>query len=439
VDEVVVGTLLVVAAVICGISILVPRSLRAAANAIVIVGIGAAAWSVDVSPVEVALSTVLLTLLAVTATMVEGQVAKTRAEQRRAQEAANRRTALLTTARDIADLDVEEAVAVALRALRQLGFNGAGIGIVRDEMVVPVRLDNLPATPGPVPVTEGVAGRAVRLRATQAVADYQQDPDRLPDRDAVGMMVATPIIVRDDVAGVLAGSAQLAAPPRESQREVIEVIAGHLGVAFDNRRRVENQRLLLERMDRLDAMRTAFVDQVSDELRDPLTVVRGAGHTLRSHGDILSSDARGRLIDRLCGQAEVLQRIVDVVLDFSRFQASHQLSERHWVGLHTVMAPFQDRIQHSAEGADEDVLVHVDAELLRYALALLLDETPAMLTLRVDACEAVLTLDDARAASRPLARSLVEQLVLESGASLQAVDPVTIRMPRFDVAQEVRL
>ncbi len=439
-DEVVVGAMLLVAAAICGASMVVPPGRRTAAHVLVVVGASAVAWVAGVSPPEVMLIAVLLTLLAITTTVVEEQVALTREEQRRAQAAADRRTTLLAAARAIADLDVEEAAAVALRSLRELGFDGAGVAIVRDGMIVPVRLDNLPATPGPLPVTQGVAGRAVRERQTQYVTDYQQDPDRLAGRVGVRMMVVTPVIVSTDVAGVLVGSSSDAGPPGESQREAIEVIAGHLGSAFGNRQRVENQRLLLGRMDRLDAMRTAFVNQVSDELRDPLTVVRGAGHTLRSHGDILPPPARANLIGRLCGQADVLQRIVDVVLDFSRFQAGHQLSERHWVDLQTLVEPFEDRLEQASVVAEAPgVRVLVDVELLRYAVALLLDETSTTLSVTWDEREVVLTVTDPFPSWGSLARSLVEQLVLESGAGLQEADRMSLRLPRFDLAQEVRL
>lgn len=438
--DVVVAGILLVAALTIAASIVVPKPLRTLTHALLIGGASVTSLLLGVTPSEVVFIAVLLTLLAITSMVLEREVRSTRIEQRHAQEAAARRSELLAAAREIADLDVEEAASVALRSLRRLGFDGAGVAIVRDGMVVPVRFDSLPATPGPVPVTEGVAGRAVRQRTTQYVTDYHQDPDQLEGRDGVGMMVVTPIIVRDEVVGVLAAHAAAVGPASESQREVIEVIAGHLGAAFDNRRRVENQRLLLQRMDRLDAMRTAFVDQVSDELRDPLTVVRSAGHTLGAHGGSLSREARTGLIDRLCGQAERLQQIVDVVLDFSRFQATHRVSQQQWVGLQAVVAPFRDRVEVAAIDPGDrglNVRVHVDGELLRYALALLLEGAQAPLTPTIEAREVVLTVDDGLSARDLLTRSLIEQLVLEAGATLESTDPVKVHLPRFDLAQDV--
>lgn len=439
--EVLVAGTLMVAVLTIGTSIVVPRSLRAVTYVLLIVGAVVPSWLYGVTLPELLLIGGLLILLAVTSTALEREVRMARADQQEAQAAASRRSGLLAAARAIADLDVEEATAVALRSLRQLGFDGAGVAIVRDGIIVPVRLDHLPATPGPLPVTEGVAGRAVRWRRTLVVTDYQQDPDRLPGRDRIGSMVVTPIVIHDEVVGVLVGSFEAAAPPSTSQREVIDVIAGHLGAAFDNRRRVENQRLLLQRMDRLDAMRTAFVEQVSEELRDPLTVVRSAGHTLRSHGGSLSVGARTGLIDRLCGQAERLQQIVDVVLDFSRFQATQRVSGSRWVDLRSLLAPFDDRVDVATVGpkADLETRVHVDGELLRYALALLLEASGAPVAVTVDAREVDLTLGDVLEGRDPLTRSLIEQLVLEAGATLAETDPVTIRLPRFDLAQDVRV
>ncbi len=181
---------------------------------------------------------------------------------------------------------------------------------------------------------------------------------------------------------------------------------------------------------------------MSDELRDPLTVVRSAGHTLGAHGSSLSPEARSGLIDRLCGQAGRLQQIVDVVLDFSRFQATHRVSRQHWVDLQTVVAPFRDHLEVAASDPgdrDLDVRIHIDGELLRYALALLLEEAQGPLTLTIDAQEVVLTVDDGVQVRSPLTRSLIEQLILEAGATLEATDPATIQLPRFDLAQDVRV
>lgn len=70
---------------------------------------------------------------------------------------------------------------------------------------------------------------------------------------------------------------------------------------------------------RLEAVRTDFVANASHELKTPLTVIRGAAETVLQ-GD-LPEELRSQFLASIQGNAVRLQRLVDDLLDLSRFES----------------------------------------------------------------------------------------------------------------------
>lgn len=68
---------------------------------------------------------------------------------------------------------------------------------------------------------------------------------------------------------------------------------------------------------RLDQMRNAFLSAVSHELRTPLTTVRGVAETLKAGR--VDPEVAAELIDRLCANAERLDRLLSDLLDLNQF------------------------------------------------------------------------------------------------------------------------
>jgi two-component system, OmpR family, phosphate regulon sensor histidine kinase PhoR len=70
---------------------------------------------------------------------------------------------------------------------------------------------------------------------------------------------------------------------------------------------------------RLETIRRDFVANVSHELKTPLTIIRGFAETLRG-GDLLDED-RVRFLDTIESNTRRMQRIVDDLLDLSRYES----------------------------------------------------------------------------------------------------------------------
>jgi two-component system phosphate regulon sensor histidine kinase PhoR len=71
---------------------------------------------------------------------------------------------------------------------------------------------------------------------------------------------------------------------------------------------------------RLETVRRDFVANVSHELKTPLTVIAGFTETLRDAS--LAAADRARFIDLVAGHTQRMQRIVDDLLDLSRYESS---------------------------------------------------------------------------------------------------------------------
>jgi two-component system phosphate regulon sensor histidine kinase PhoR len=77
---------------------------------------------------------------------------------------------------------------------------------------------------------------------------------------------------------------------------------------------------------RLDAVRSDFVANASHELKTPLTVIRAAAETVQD--EELPSDLRSRFLHSIEGNTVRLQRLVDDLLDLSRYESGAWRPER---------------------------------------------------------------------------------------------------------------
>jgi PAS domain S-box-containing protein len=105
-------------------------------------------------------------------------------------------------------------------------------------------------------------------------------------------------------------------------------IAGQIGVIIDvtERRRAEEalraslqrEKDVSKRLIALDEMKTTFLEAVSHELRNPLSVILGVALTLEKHEVEFSEERARQLMDKLSGNARKLDRLLSDLLDLDR-------------------------------------------------------------------------------------------------------------------------
>lgn len=378
----------------------------------------------------------------------------------RAEAEARDRAELLDVVRALPGTSVIEAGEVVCRTLRSLGFDGAAVLRLRGDELVSVAASGSRGAMSSRRPGDGVSWSAIdedRTVVRQPEPRDRREPRhrRVPGRatsataggdrsDAwPGTDVAVPVRADGRAVAVLVGAWDSARVPTEEELEIVEVLASHLGGVLAAQQRLARQGELLERMGALDRMRRGLIGAVSDEVRDPLTIIRGAGQILATHAERVGVEQRFSLLDRMCTQAADLSELVDLLLDFSR---SSSPGEDTTVGP-TSLVQLLDQVSGEsgvgilppmAEISTWDPMVEVDASLFRSALTLLLTLRPApgepdVAIITVMQAPGVLALGLRSVRPSPasqLVLSVASGLLEAGGAALDVGESLTIRLPR---------
>ncbi len=99
--------------------------------------------------------------------------------------------------------------------------------------------------------------------------------------------------------------------------------------ALTNAEAFAQQRSLVERMQEIDELKSVFLATASHELRTPVVAIAGYASVLNEKWDALGSEQTRSLVGRVDRNAQRLSRMVEDLLDFSRLNGSHRLSEEH--------------------------------------------------------------------------------------------------------------
>lgn len=384
----------------------------------------------DRSWAQALLTLVLFTLVGTSMKGYEDDLARAEDSEAQARRDAERRAQLLEAVRDLPELDLKSAAHATAAALRAFGMSGSVVAMVHDDRIVPIELEGIDPLGHLLRTGEGLLGAAIARREVVVADDYQSFEGRLTQRGQILSAIAVPIRVDDDVVGVLAATMDRVGGPRREEQEVVEVLASHLSAVVATRRQLENQRMLLRRIEQLDVMRAAFAQDISDELRDPLTFIRQTSHTMLSQAETLRDDERTSLLDRLAERAHDLQVGIDALLNFSRFQTDGKAPDPRRVSLRTLLAPLTDRVTVAPDAATQ-IEVLVDASLVRQAVALLAAGSTVEASFEVDASQVLMTLTPTRVdGQHNVMRTLVARLLAETGATLVDDTSRTVVLPR---------
>jgi signal transduction histidine kinase len=144
-------------------------------------------------------------------------------------------------------------------------------------------------------------------------------------------MLGVPLVVRDDVIGVLHVGTLTSRTFTGDDSELLQLVADRVALAIE-RARVHEQTVLL------DELKLNFVAIASHELRTPTTSVYGTLATLVHRGDELSEETKGVLLRSGYEQAERLRRLLEELLDLSRLDAHAIRVEPRLLVLRTQLA-----------------------------------------------------------------------------------------------------
>ena len=113
---------------------------------------------------------------------------------------------------------------------------------------------------------------------------------------------------------------------------------------------------------RLEAVRTDFVANASHELKTPLTVIRAAAETVLDAE--LPADLRSQFLRSIEGNTVRLQRLVDDLLDLSRYESGAWRPAREPFGVREVARASWEELEERWAGADVELRIAGESEAL---------------------------------------------------------------------------
>jgi signal transduction histidine kinase/DNA-binding NarL/FixJ family response regulator len=235
------------------------------------------------------------------------------------------------------------------RTLHLAGSFGVDPGTAREWSVIPGPEDGIPSWK----VTS--SGRSTFVEGVRAMSGAVFEPSVLGGAVPDDAMI---LPLHDRTSGVVVGALALGLNPYraldEDYRAFCRSVARQVSTALTDALAYDSQRRRAEALAQLDAAKTRFMQNVSHELRNPLTLILGSLRALREDGRGNRDD-----IDAADRSAMRLQRLVDSLLEFARADADQLHAMLEPTDLATVTADVASMFRAAIERAGMRLVVDI--------------------------------------------------------------------------------
>lgn len=289
-------------------------------------------------------------------------------------------------------LTTDEVLHIILRGAREL--TGAVTGSVMlvdedtDELVVEVATGEDAAPHGARQALHaGVAGRVAETREpiliTGDVAEDQVN-QRLPRRRTGGSSIISPMLVNEELIGVLALERRHgAADFTQWELRAVSLFANHAATAVTNAKRYESERENVSRLADMIERRSEFVATLVHDLKAPLTAILGYTKLLATKAEALGEQGRANAVQRIESSSQDLLHMVNDVLRSASFEAAEPVRTEP-IKLVPFLHDLVESIQTMAAARDgqprairvhapDGISIHSDPSALRSVLQNLLE------------------------------------------------------------------
>jgi len=295
--------------------------------------------------------------------------ARTFIELQRRQRVAELEVQIATTAS--ASLDVDAVVnAICTQTATALGVDRVALWLTDGSSpftrVAEAGIGAPEAAPGAFPITPDMSagfplGRGVTLRQLRAVSGSNHAD--LLTSFGLADMVLVPFGAAGNFAGILTIS-ELHQPDRFGPDDVamVEAISRQAQLAITNALAYREQQGAIQRLGEIDRMKSSFLATMRHELRTPLNAVLGFSDLLQNPGIGELNLKQARYVANIRHGGELLLRLVDDIIEYSRLQSIDQL-EPEAIGVRLLLDEVAASDRRTAEGKSVALEVVADPGL----------------------------------------------------------------------------
>lgn len=254
---------------------------------------------------------------------------------------------LLTAVAEINAFEPMVSAQSLVAAVRELGFEGAGLGVLRGDRFMPLAVQGASGERSPsIPLDGAVASAAFEADRPLVIDRYGDHPRALPEFAHYGGAILAPVAGRV-TRGILVAARTEPGMPAPHVPDLVHALADLAAVTLDNAERMRLARERRRRLRLLDALVDDFLRRVSEDIRGPLTIARGAGQTLARYDRRLDDVNRSRMLEQLVTSSQTLDAMIADLLDFSR-QPMADLGQLRRIDVAELLTRVAGRVRSSA-------------------------------------------------------------------------------------------
>lgn len=199
------------------------------------------------------------------------------------------------------------------------------------------------------------------------IADVARGPagtDQISSFYKCRSLVCIPIRLDEEVMGVLYNG--VASPEQINQNDVDLLVAmgRHTGLAIANAEMYDRERSNVERLQKLEQMKSEFLSTVSHQLRTPITSIATSADLLMAGAGDLTEDQR-KLVQNVARNGLRLDNLVADILEMSRLKSSRISLALQPLSPRTIINDAVASMKLLVDGREQTVEVRVDPDVPR--------------------------------------------------------------------------
>ncbi len=198
------------------------------------------------------------------------------------------------------------------------------------------------------------------------IADVARGPvgaDQVSSFYKCRSLVCIPIKLEEEVIGVLYNG--VASPEQINQNDVDLLVAmgRHTGLAIANAEMYDRERSNVERLQKLEQLKSEFLSTVSHQLRTPITSIATSADLLMAAGGL--TEDQGKLVQNVARNSLRLDNLVADVLEMSRLKSSRISLALQPLSPRTIINDAVNGMKLLVEGREQTVEIRVDPDVPR--------------------------------------------------------------------------